>query len=60
MRLALSQRDLAPAFAARAREIAQAEGLDGLPVEKYVRLLRDHGLNMRSALQAIEAGEMLA
>jgi len=55
----LSQRDLAPAFAQRAMEIARAENLDGQPLEKYVRLLRDCGLNMRAALQSIEAGEML-
>jgi DNA polymerase III gamma/tau subunit len=58
--VSLAQTNLAPAFAARAREIAQAEGLDGMPIEKYVRLLRDCGLNFRAALQAIEAGEMVS
>ncbi len=54
--LPLARRGLAEAFAQRAREIAQAEGLDGKPIESYVRLLRDRKNNLRAALQAIEAG----
>ena len=56
----MSRRGLAEALAERARMIAQAEGLDGKPVASYVRLLRDCRLNMRRALQKIEAGAMLA
>ena len=56
----MSRRGLAEALAKRAREIAQAEGLDGKPIASYVRLLRDCRLNMRRALQKIEAGAMLA
>ena len=56
----MSRRGLAEALAERAREIAQAENLDGRPIASYVRLLRDCRLNMRRALQKIEAGAMLA
>ena len=58
--LPMSRRGLAEALAGRARMIAKAEGLDGKPVASYVRLIRDCRLNMRRALQKIEAGAMLA
>lgn len=58
LRFNLSRQGLAKPFAARAQEIARAEGLDGKPMARYVVLLQDHANNLRGALAAIEAGEM--
>ena len=58
--LSLAQRDIARPFAKRAKEIAEREGLDGQPIERYVRLVNNKGGNMRAVLQAIESGEMLS
>jgi DNA polymerase-3 subunit gamma/tau len=58
--LPLAKRDLAQAFAERCQQIARLEGLDGKPIESYVRLLKDCRNSMRAALQKIEAGAMLA
>lgn len=60
VRLSLARRDLNKAFAERARQIAQAENLDGLPIERYQRLVKDCNNNFRAVLQAIDAGEMIA
>lgn len=57
--LALARRDLAKSFAERARTIAQAEGLDGKPIERYVRLIQETRNNLRAAINAIAAGAML-
>ncbi len=54
-----SNQGLAQAFARRAREIAQAEGMDGKPEAAYVRLVQRCRNNMRAVLQEIEAGGML-
>jgi len=58
--IALASRDLAKAFAERARTIAQAHGLDGQPIERYVRLANECKSNFREMLQRIESGAMLA
>ncbi len=59
IRLDLARRDLAKAFAERAKAIAEAEGLDGRPLDAYLRLIQKHRQNLRAAIQEIEAGGML-
>ncbi len=50
---------LAPAFAKRAREIADAEGMNGKPESAYLRLVQRSKNNMRAVFQEIESGVML-
>lgn len=55
----LARQGLAKPFAAYARRLAVEAGLDGRPDADYVRLLQDNKNNLRAALNAIEAGDML-
>ena len=59
IRLDLARRDLTKPFAARCREIATKEGLNGKPIESYIRLVQSHRNNFRAVLQSIESGDML-
>jgi DNA polymerase-3 subunit gamma/tau len=48
LRLDLARRDLARPFAERAKAIAEREGLDGLPLKRYVRLAQSQRNKLRA------------
>ncbi len=54
--VSLTSQGLAQRFADRAREIAQAEGLDGQPTAAYLARIRHHKNNMRALLQDVDKG----
>ncbi len=54
----LTNQGIAEPFARRVKSIAEAEGLDGQPIARYVALIRQCKNNMRRAIQLIEAGEL--
>lgn len=58
IRLDLARRGLAEPFARRCCEIAQKEGLNGQPIERYIRLAKDNRNNFRAMLQAVELGQI--
>ncbi len=60
LKLALTNQGLAEAFAERALMIARSEGLDGQPLEAYIKLMRKCKNNLRAALCEIESGCMAA
>lgn len=56
----MASRGLCEPFAQRVKEIASIEGLDGKPIDDYIRLMKRCRNNLRMALSEIEAGAMLA
>lgn len=58
--LRLSQRNICKPAAVFVQGIARSAGLDGQPLDKYERLLKDHGNSIRAAISAVEAGAMLS
>jgi DNA polymerase III delta prime subunit len=57
--ISLTTQGLCEVFAARAREVAVAAGLDGQPIEKYAGLIKRVKNNLGMAISCIEGGEMM-
>lgn len=56
LRFALARRGLADAFAQRAKEIAEEEGLGGAELSAYVKAIKEARNNMRALLMSVESG----
>ena len=57
--LSLTNQGLAKAFGERCFQVAQAEGLDGVPIERYTRLAQNCKNNMRAMFNAVESGSLI-
>jgi replication-associated recombination protein RarA len=60
VKIKTTNQGFAEAFAVRAHEIAEAEGLNGVPMGEYVKLARKCKNNARAMLMAIDSGEFVA
>lgn len=56
--ITLETRGLNPLFAAKAKEIAERRGLDGRPIEQYMKQIEAYRGNMRRLLEHVELGRM--
>lgn len=59
VRIATTNQGFAQAGAERLMMGAKAEGLDGVPLDAYVKLMRKCGNNLRAAWMEVESGAML-